>query len=175
MKHRNSRGRELRGQARPVVRPIGCERRDQAAAVSRPIGRKLVGEILRAGARIEASRNALLSGFGMTGPRLRLLKMVRRRRAPRTVAQLARAIGVARQTLQETVRDLVGSGMLNLEPNAFDRRAPIVMLTPQGEACLEQLLPLEQRWIADLTRGFDERMMAQTEWVIRCLRERLMP
>jgi DNA-binding MarR family transcriptional regulator len=145
----------------------------QAQVTLRPMGRKLVGELLRAGARIEASRNALLSGFGMTGPRLRVMKMIRRRKQPRTVAQLARAIGVARQTLQETVHDLVDSGLLNLEPNAFDRRAPIVTLTPRGEACLDQLLPLEQRWLADLTRGFDERVMAQTEWVVRCLRERL--
>lgn len=146
----------------------------QEPSTFRPIGRKLIGEVLRASARIEASRNALLSGFGMTGPRLRLMKMIRRRREPRTVAQLARAIGVARQTLRDTVRDLVASGLLNLERNALHRRASIVMLTPDGEALLDRLLPVEQRWIADLTRGFDESVLAQTEWVIRCVRERLM-
>lgn len=139
----------------------------------RPVGCKLVGELLRASARVEASRNAVLGGFGMTGPRVRLMRMVRRRREPRTVSQLARAIGVSRQTLRDIVRDLVSSGFLNLEPNAFHRRAPIVTLTPQGEACLDQVQPVEQRWIADLTRGFDESVLAQTEWVLRCLRERL--
>lgn len=94
------------------------------------------------------------------------MKMIRRRKQPRTVPQLARAIGVARQRLQETVRDHVGSGLLNFEPTVFDRRAPIVVLTHHGEACLEQ------HWVADLTRGLDERV-AQTEWVVRCLRERL--
>lgn len=141
----------------------------------RPIGRKLVGELLRASARVEASRNTLLGGFDMTGPRVRLMKMVRRRRRePRTVSQLARAIGVSRQTLQETVNDLVAAGFVNLESNAFHRRAPIVVLTAGGDACLDQLLLVEQRWIADLTRGFDEQLLAQTEWVLRCLRERLM-
>ena len=138
-----------------------------------PMARKLVGEVLRASARIAASRNALLTGFGATGPRLRLMKMIRRRRTPRTVSQLARATGVSRQTLQATVRDLVRVGFLNLEKNDYDRRAPIVVLTPQGEACLDQLLRVERRWIADLTRGFDEQLMAQTEWMVRCLRERL--
>jgi DNA-binding MarR family transcriptional regulator len=159
-------------------RPGRKKRRRDAGngpAVFRPIGRKLVGEFLRASARIEASRNAVLSGFGMTGPRVRVMKMIRRRRRePRTVSQLARAIGVSRQTLREVVRDLVASGFLDLEQNDFHRRAPIVTLTPQGEACLDQVLPVEQQWIADLTRGFDERVLAQTEWVIRCLRERLM-
>jgi DNA-binding MarR family transcriptional regulator len=140
----------------------------------RPIGRKLIGEMLRASARLEVSRNALLSGFDMTGPRLRVMKMVRRQREPRTVSQLARAIGVSRQTLQETVRDLVAAGFVNLESNSFHRRAPIVVLTATGDACLDRLLLVEQRWIADLTRGFDEQLLAQTEWVLRCLRERLM-
>ena len=138
------------------------------------IGPKLVGEVLRASARIAASRNALLIGFDMTGPRMRLMKMIRRRsREPRTVSQLARAVGVSRQTLQATVHDLVAAGFVNLEENAFHRRAPIVVLSAQGEACLDRLLQVEQRWIADLTRGFDERLLAQTEWVVRCLRERL--
>lgn len=141
----------------------------------RPIGRKLVGELLRASARLEVSRNALLSGFDMTGPRLRLMKTIRRRRRePRTVSQLAREMGVSRQTLRETVRDLVAAGFVNLERNAFHRKAPIAVLTPAGEACLDQLLLVEQRWIADITRGFDEKTLAQTEWVVRCLRERLI-
>jgi DNA-binding MarR family transcriptional regulator len=155
---------------RPVKKRLDA---GSAPAAFRPIGRKLVGEVLRTSARLEASRNALLGGFGMTGPRLRLMKMIRRRREPRTVSQLARAIGVSRQTLQETVRDLVAAGFLNLEDNAFHRRAPIVVLTAAGGACLDRLLLVEQRWIADLTRGFGEQLLAQTEWVVRCLRERL--
>jgi DNA-binding MarR family transcriptional regulator len=153
----------------------GTEKRRDGAAAATPsrIARKLVGEVLRASARIAASRNALLIGFGVTGSRLRLMKMIRRRRTPRTVSQLARAIGVSRQTLQATVRGLVRNGFLNLEQNALHRRAPIVVLTSDGEACLDRVLRVEQRWIADLTRGFDEHLMAQTEWVIRCLRERL--
>jgi DNA-binding MarR family transcriptional regulator len=129
--------------------------------------------VLRASARIAASRNALLIGFGITGPRLRVMKTIRRRGSPRTVSQLARSIGVSRQTVQATVKDLVAAGFLDLEENMFHRRAPIVMLTPQGAACLDQLLQVEQRWVADLTRGFDEHLLAQTEWVLRCLRERL--
>jgi DNA-binding MarR family transcriptional regulator len=135
--------------------------------------RKLVGEILRASARITAARNALLIGFGMTGARLRVMKAIRRRPVPRTVSQLARATGVARQTLQATVRELVAAGFLNFEENLFHRRAPIVVLTASGDALLATLVNVEHRWIADLTRGFDARLVAQTEWVIRCLRDRL--
>jgi DNA-binding MarR family transcriptional regulator len=156
-----------------LVEREGSVGREGSVERARPIARKLVGEVLRAGRRIAVSRNAVFVGFGVTGPRLRLMKSIRRRRVPRTVSQLARSIGVSRQTLRETVKDLVAMGLLNLEPNMFHRRAPIVVLTRDGEACLDQLLRIEQRWIADLTRGFDEHLLAQTEWVLRCLRERL--
>jgi DNA-binding MarR family transcriptional regulator len=150
-------------------------RRDGGSApvAGSAIARKLVGEVLRASGRITASRNALLSGFEMTGPRLRVMKTIRRRRVPQTVSQLARAIGIARQTLQATVRDLAQVGFVEFEPNLFHRKAPIVVLTRDGESCLDRVLLVERRWIADLTRGFDERLLAQTEWVLRCLRERL--
>jgi hypothetical protein len=68
--------------------------------------RKLVGEILRASARVALARNAALRGYGMTGARLRVLKIIRRCPVPRTVSQLARASGLARQTLQSTVHEL---------------------------------------------------------------------
>jgi DNA-binding MarR family transcriptional regulator len=171
-----SRGADLRRDVRDANASRGADlRRDRGGATvaGSAIARKLVGEVLRASGRITASRNALLLGFEMTGPRLRVMKAIRRRRVPQTVSQLARAIGISRQTLRATVQDLARVGLVELEPNLFHRKAPIVVLTPDGESCLDRVLLVERRWIADLTRGFDERLLAQTEWVLRCLRERL--
>ncbi len=155
------------------MKPLVHGGRDISGAPAPAIARKLVGEILRASARVTASRNALLLGAGMTGPRLRVLKMIRRHRAPRTVSQLARDIGVSRQTLQAIVRDLVRADFVELESNVFHRRAPLVVLTQMGTTWLDRLVLIEREWVADLTRGFDERLMAQTEWMLRCLRERV--
>jgi MarR family len=91
---------------------------------------KLIGEILRAGARLTAHRNALLAGFGMNSARLRLLKTIRRLPHPLPVTALARVMGVSRQTAQQTARDLEGAGFIMLTGNPRNGRAPLVKLSP---------------------------------------------
>jgi DNA-binding MarR family transcriptional regulator len=133
---------------------------------------KLIGEILRTGARLTVSRNALLAGFGMTSARLRLLKMIHQLPVAMPVAGLARAMGVSRQAVQQTVRDLESAGVVELTGNLRNQRAPLVVLSPVGGMQLESLLRVEQRWIADLARGFDALTCAQTCWLLRLVRER---
>jgi len=134
--------------------------------------KKLIGEMLRAGLQLASARNAVLTGFGLTGAKLRLLKMMRRLPVPLTVSELARAMNVTRQTVQATASALEAADLVRLTLNMRNRKAPLVVLTTLGQIRLEECLRVEERWIADLTRGFDERVVAQTEWVLRTVRER---
>jgi DNA-binding MarR family transcriptional regulator len=133
---------------------------------------KLVGEILRAGRRLTVSRDAMCAGFGMSSARLRLLKTIRQLPIPFTISQLARAMAVTRQTARATVRDLVTAGLLRLKENVHNANAPHVEITDEGLARLSELLRAEERWVEDLTRGFDTRLLAQAEWIVRSIRER---
>lgn len=133
---------------------------------------KLVTEILRAGARLTHARNALLVGFGTTSARLRLLKAIHRLPIAFTVSELARALNVSRQTLQPMIHELEAAGLIYIRPNARHVRASVISLSTLGEATLGQMVKVEQRWIADLTRGYNSHLLAQTEWVIRRVRER---
>jgi DNA-binding MarR family transcriptional regulator len=133
---------------------------------------KLIGEILRTGARLTAHRNALLAGFGMNSARLRLLKTIRRLPIPLPVAALARVMGVSRQTAQQTARDLQAAGFIMLIGNPRSGRAPLVELSPSGEMQLERLMRVERRWVAALARGYDELTLAKTAWLLRLVRER---
>jgi len=135
--------------------------------------RKLVAEILHAARRITVARDALLIGFEMTSAKVRLLRMVRRLPVPFTISQLARAMDVSRQATRVTVHELATAGFVYVEPNVRHKRTPVVTLSSAGSAVLDQLRRAEQRWLLNLTRGFDEHTLAQTEWVIRALRERL--
>ncbi len=135
--------------------------------------KRLIADILRAGRRIAAARDLMFSGHGLTSAQLRLLKTIRRLPVPFTMSALARAMGVARQTVQPSVRKLEAAGLISLGEDRRDRKAQLVVLTALGRATLEQLLRLEERWLADLTRGFNEQLLAQTAWVVRIVRERL--
>jgi DNA-binding MarR family transcriptional regulator len=135
--------------------------------------RKLIAEILHAARRIAVAREAVLAGFEMTSAKVRLLRTLKRLPVPFTISQLARAMDVSRQATRLTVHELAAAGFVQVEPNAYHKRAPIVVLSSAGFAILDELHQAERRWLLDLTRGFDEHTLAQTEWVIRALRERL--
>jgi DNA-binding MarR family transcriptional regulator len=135
--------------------------------------RKLVGEVLRAGRRLAIARDALFAHYGLTGAKVRLLKTVRRLPVPFTMAVLARAMNVTRQTVRTTAHELEAAGLLCLTENYRNCRAPLVTLTTLGRETLEEMLRVEQRWISDITRGFHSDLLAQTEWVIRIVRERV--
>jgi DNA-binding MarR family transcriptional regulator len=135
--------------------------------------KKLIAQILHAARRLTVSRDALLAGFGMTSAKLRLLKTVHRLPVRFTTSALARAMNVSRQAARLIVRELESAGLISTATDPRNRKAQRVALTTSGRAQLEELLRVEKRWVADITRGFDERLLAQTEWVIRIVRERV--
>ena len=136
---------------------------------------KLIAEILHAGRALALSRDGLVAGHAMTGAKCRLLRTIHHLPVAFAVSAVARAMDVSRQTVFPMVKELVDEGLLEVVPNDRDRRVSLVTLTSLGHARLEELLRLEARWIADLTRGFDARMLAQAAWLLRLIRERASP
>jgi DNA-binding MarR family transcriptional regulator len=135
--------------------------------------RKLIAEILHTANWLTTARNKLFAATGMTGAGLRLLRTVRRLPIPFTVSQLARVMQVSRQTVQSTVRILEAAHLIRVELNLRNRKSPIITITTLGHERMEEAERLEQRWIADVTRGLTEPMIAQTAWVIRMVRTRI--
>jgi DNA-binding MarR family transcriptional regulator len=134
--------------------------------------RKLIAEIVHAAHRLTTARNAMLAAVGLTGARVRLLKKVNQLPIPFTVAQLARVMDVSRQAVRPIVHELETAGLIRLQMNPRHKRAPVVILTSLGRARLDEVRRLEQRWISDITRGFPDRLTAQTAWVVAVVRER---
>lgn len=134
---------------------------------------QLIGDLLRAGRRLSLARDALFSAHGLSGAKVRLLKTVRRLPAAFTVSELARVMDVTRQSVHPVISELAEEGLLHLVANTRHRKAPVVFLTDFGRARHDEVLRLEERWIADLLRGFDQRTLAQAAWVLRLLRQRL--
>jgi DNA-binding MarR family transcriptional regulator len=58
---------------------------------------------------------------------------------PRTVPSAARRLGLAPQSVQRVVGDLVASGHLAAVDNPDHARSPLMRLTEQGQATLDEL------------------------------------
>ncbi len=66
--------------------------------------------------------------------------------APSTVAQIARAWGLARQSVQRVADVLVKEGFALYEENPGHRRAQLVRLTPQGRSALRRIQAAQRVW-----------------------------
>lgn len=62
-------------------------------------------------------------------------------REPRTVADIARDIGVTRQSAQRTADLLVGRGLATYRPNPAHRRAKLLDPTVEGRGAIERIAP----------------------------------
>jgi DNA-binding MarR family transcriptional regulator len=92
---------------------------------------------------------------------------------PSTVARLARERGLRRQAVQQTVERLRAEGIVTTRPNPQDQRSPLVELTARGQQVLDDLRPLERRWLEYLAEGVPVEEMRVAIAVLRQLREKL--
>jgi DNA-binding MarR family transcriptional regulator len=71
---------------------------------------------------------------------------------PRTVADLAREVGYARQSVQRVADVLAREGLIAYRPHPTDRRTKLIELTPSGWRVLKALYERQLEW--------SERVMA---------------
>ncbi|HYH33406.1 MAG TPA: MarR family transcriptional regulator [Pseudonocardia sp.] len=102
-----------------------------------------------------AAGDRLVARHGLTAARWQALGAVALAERPLTVAQIARRMGLARQSMHATVRRLVDDGLLELAANADHRRSPLVRLTPAGESAYAEADALQMRWADRLADGID--------------------
>jgi DNA-binding MarR family transcriptional regulator len=116
---------------------------------------QLAVRILRLEGILTAAGDALAAPSGQTSARWRVLGAVEEQ--PRTVAQIARACSLARQSVQRVADLLACDGLVAYEENPGHRRAKLVRLTARGSATLREIQHAQRRWADDLGERLVER------------------
>jgi DNA-binding MarR family transcriptional regulator len=70
--------------------------------------------------------------------------------APRSVADIARAVGVTRQSVQRVADLLVDRGLAEYRPNPAHRRAKLLRATHEGHAAVHRIAPGHAAFAAKL-------------------------
>ncbi len=104
--------------------------------------------VLEAGDRLGAPE-------GLTSARWQVLGAIALAGRPLTVPQIARRMGLTRQSVHATVKRLVVDGLLEIVPNADHRRSPLVDLTGAGRSRYEAIDRMQAAWVNALARGLD--------------------
>lgn len=131
----------------------------------------LILEVFRLNGALLAAGDALSAPCGLTSARWQVLGAIDA--GPATVADIARTMGLTRQSVQRTVDILKADGIVVLDDNPAHKRARLVRLPERGRAALDHVTVLQRRWAAALADGFDDAALTTALSVIRALRERL--
>ncbi|HET7232023.1 MAG TPA: MarR family transcriptional regulator [Longimicrobium sp.] len=124
----------------------------------------LVVQILRLNGHLIAAGDALARPAGQSSARWQVMGVVEH--GPATVAQVARALGITRQSVQRVADLLEGDGLAEYAPNPADRRADLLQLTDAGRAALRTIQSAQRRWADALGAEIGEDALRQAGEVL---------
>ncbi|WP_432075592.1 MarR family winged helix-turn-helix transcriptional regulator [Streptomyces wuyuanensis] len=90
-------------------------------------------------------------------------------REPLSVAGIARAMGITRQSVQRIADLLVGKGLAEYVPNPAHRRAKLLLPTDEGRAAIEKINPGHAELAGRLADRLGDERFAETVRVLERL------
>jgi DNA-binding MarR family transcriptional regulator len=130
-------------------------------------------DIFRANASLVAAGDQLVAPLGLTSARWQVLGAVAMAPAPQPVAHIARDMGLARQSVQRLVNELVEAGLVDLTENPHHKRAKLVCLSDSGRTTFAAIHKLQRPWVDRLAEGLDLKQIEATADLLKALRAKL--
>ena len=134
---------------------------------------ELILSTFRANGLLLGAGDLLSAEEGLTSARWQVLGAVALEERPLTVPQIARRMGLTRQSVHATVQRLVREGLLELAPNQDHRRSALVGLTRQGLARYQAIDARQVTWVNGLSRGIARSDIDTAMRVLKELSRRL--
>ena len=131
----------------------------------------LVLEVFRLNGALLAAGDRMTGDLGLTSARWQVLGALDR--GPATVSQIARAMGLTRQSVQRLVDVLAGEGLVALRDNPNHRRARLVDFTAQGRAALDAVTARQAAWADTVAATVAQNDLDTAHDVIRAVRRHL--
>jgi DNA-binding MarR family transcriptional regulator len=129
----------------------------------------LILEVFRLNGRLLAAGDRMTRPAGQTSARWQVLGAIDP--DPRTVSQIARAMGLTRQSVQRTADRLAAEGVVSYVDNPAHRRAKLVALTPRGRSILDGISQRQVVWANDLGARLGEADVRRALRVVHAFRE----
>ena len=107
----------------------------------------------RANGLLLAAGDLVAAEHGLTSARWQVLGAITLAQRPLTVPQIARRMGLTRQSVHTTVGHLLADGMVELAANADHRRSQVVCLTERGRAGYQAVDQKQAAWVNRLAAG----------------------
>ena len=133
----------------------------------------LILEVFRLNGRLLVAGDRLTRPVGQTSSRWQVLGAIERESL--SVSQIARAMGLTRQSVQRIADVLAGEGLVEFIPNPNHQRAKLVTLTPRGKGVLDEITRRQIAWANTLAKGLSAAELAAAVHLMETVRKRLEP
>lgn len=131
----------------------------------------MILETFRFNGRLLAAGDHLTSELGLSSALWQVLGAIDQE--PRTVAQIARNMGLTRQSVRRSAILLHDRGFIEFLINPDHQRAKLAALTPQGREALDQASEIQVDWANRIARNLDASKINAAIQIIKTLNERL--
>lgn len=132
---------------------------------------ELILETFRFNGRLLAAGDHLTRPFKLSSARWQVLGAIEQKPLP--VAQIARNMGLARQSVQRLADNLEKAGIVEYAANPDHGRAKLVRLNEKGHRVMEAVARNQIRWANEIAASASTNEIESTLGVMRKLRIRL--
>ena len=134
---------------------------------------RLILEIFKVNGSLVTVGDRMAKPHGLSTARWQVLGAMALAHSPLTVAQIARNMGLQRQSVQRVVNQLEEDGMVVTEPNPRHLRAKLIVPTPKGKGTYARLIATQARWAEALSAGLPTNSLRAAFDVLNTLRAKL--
>lgn len=132
---------------------------------------QLTLETFRFNGLLIAGGDQLVKDLGLSSALWQVLGSVGE--APLPMAQIARNMGLTRQSVRRTANVLKDKGLVEFQDNPDHRRAKLVMITKQGRNVLEKTKKIQIDWTNRIAQDLSTEELMTAMQIIRALCGRL--
>jgi DNA-binding MarR family transcriptional regulator len=136
---------------------------------------ELVLEIFRFNGQLVFVGDRMTRSLGLSTARWQILGAIALAEVPLTVADIARNMGLQRQSVQRTVDVLVNAGLVVTQENPNHQRARLVVFTRKGRAAYAQAIAIQTGWANKAAATVQEARLRSALLTLRTLRASLEP
>ncbi|MER9054561.1 MarR family transcriptional regulator [Mesorhizobium sp. M0213] len=132
---------------------------------------ELVLAVFRMNGSFLDAADRLAAPTGLTAARWQVLGAVLKE--PKSVADIARDMGLARQSVQRLADILAAEGLAVYADNPAHRRAKLLAITDAGRAAVKNIGTRQHVWANRISEGMDADALKASLDVLRTLTERV--
>lgn len=132
---------------------------------------ELILEVFRLNGLLLEAGDRLTHPVGLSSARWQVLGIVEHQPTP--VAQVARSMGLTRQSVQQTADALANDGFITYTNNPHHRRAKLMTITPKGRKALDYIQQRQIDWANQVSETLSLEALNTAITVLRQLEERL--